>query len=111
MFAFLWFLNYTINMIELRLTPDFVIWLRGLRDAQAKARIKARLDRLVQGNPGDHKPTRCGVTEMRIDYGPGYRVYYCQRGNVLIVVLAGGTKKTQDEDITAAVALAKTFQE
>nr|WP_252263873.1 type II toxin-antitoxin system RelE/ParE family toxin [Paracidobacterium acidisoli] len=81
--------------------------MRGLRDAQARARIAARIRRLAFGNPGDVKPVGDGVSELRIHYGPGYRVYFIQRGTVLIVLLCGGDKSTQDKDIEAAKRLAK----
>ncbi|MBT9332681.1 type II toxin-antitoxin system RelE/ParE family toxin [Paracidobacterium acidisoli] len=94
-------------MIEIRETDRFSVWLRGLRDAQARARIAARIRRLAFGNPGDVKPVGDGVSELRIHYGPGYRVYFIQRGTVLIVLLCGGDKSTQDKDIEAAKRLAK----
>lgn len=96
-------------MSELRLTPEFTRWLSSLRDERARARILIRLQRLEAGLPGNWKPVGEGVAEMRIDYGPGYRVYYCQRGPVLVIVLGGGSKKTQGRDIKAALALARTF--
>lgn len=94
-------------MIEIRETEAFSIWLRALRDSQARARIAARVRRLAFGNPGDVRPVGEGVSEMRIHYGPGYRVYYVQRGEVLVVLLCGGDKSTQDRDIAAAKRLAK----
>ena len=93
-------------MIEVRETNVFSAWLSGLRDRRARARIQSRLDRLAMRNPGDAKPVGNGVSEMRIDYGPGYRVYYLQRGNVLIILLCGGDKSTQDKDIKRALQLA-----
>lgn len=94
-------------MIEIRETETFSGWLRGLRDAQARARIAARVRRLAFGNPGDVKPVGEGISELRIHYGPGYRAYYNQRGTVLIVLLCGGDKSTQDKDIETAKRLAK----
>lgn len=94
-------------MIEIRETEMFSLWLRGLRDAQARARIAARVRRLAFGNPGDVRPVGEGISELRIHYGPGYRVYYVQRGAVLIVLLCGGDKSTQKKDIEAAKRLAK----
>lgn len=94
-------------MIEIRETEMFSLWLRGLRDAQARARIAARVRRLAFGNPGDVRPVGEGISELRIHYGPGYRVYYVQRGEVLIVLLCGGDKSTQKKDIEAAKRLAK----
>jgi putative addiction module killer protein len=78
-----------------------------LRDRQAKARIDIRLRRLSMGNPGDVKPVGQGVSELRIDYGPGYRVYFVQRGETLIILLAGGDKRTQERDIKTALDLAQ----
>jgi putative addiction module killer protein len=94
-------------MVDLRMTAQFRNWLRGLRDPVARTRVQARLRRLADGNPGDVKPVGAGVSELRIDYGPGYRVYYVQHGPVLVIVLCGGRKRTQDADIKAAKRLAK----
>ncbi len=96
-------------MIEIRQTETFADWLGDLRDQQAKARIQTRIRRLSLGNPGDVKPVGEGVSEMRIDYGPGYRVYFVQRGELLIVLLAGGDKSTQDRDISTALELARNL--
>jgi len=96
-------------VIEVRQTTAFSRWLAALRDEHARARIEARLDRLMLGNPGDVKPVSRGVSELRIDYGPGYRVYYVQRGTTLIVLLAGGDKRTQKHDIALALRLARGF--
>lgn len=93
-------------MIELRETNVFSDWLAGLRDRQARVRIQTRLTRLGQGNPGDAKAVSNGVCEMRINYGPGYRVYYVQRGNALVLLLCGGDKSTQDNDIKRALKIA-----
>lgn len=93
-------------MIELIRSETFDHWLSGLRDRRAVARIAARLDRLAAGNPGDAEPVGEGVSELRINYGPGYRVYFIQRGPVLIILLCGGDKSTQTRDITKAKALA-----
>ena len=93
-------------MIELIKTDLFDRWLVGLRDRQARARIEARIRRLSLGNPGDVKPIGHGISELRIDYGPGYRVYFVRRGDMLIVLLAGGDKRTQSRDIEEAIALA-----
>ena len=98
-------------MIEIRKTGAFVQWLDGLRDLQARARIQARIERLATGNPGDVEPVGEGVAELRIHYGPGYRVYFRQRGQELIVLLAGGDKSTQTRDIQAALRLARNLQE
>lgn len=94
-------------MIEIRQTTRFATWLAGLRDDRARARILKRLDRAGQGNLGDVAPVGGGVSEMRIFYGPGYRVYFVQRGSELIVLLCGGDKSTQDADIEEAMAMAK----
>lgn len=97
-------------MVEIVKTATFDRWLRKLRDPQAKARIAMRLRRLSLGNPGDVKPIGEGLSEMRIDYGPGYRVYYMQQGSVLVVLLCGGDKRTQQSDITKAKALAAEWE-
>jgi putative addiction module killer protein len=94
-------------VIEVRETPELRAWLTGLRDPQAVARIAARIRRLAFGNPGDVKPVGGGLSELRIDYGPGYRVYFVRRGAALIVVLGGGDKTTQARDIRQAKALAE----
>ena len=94
-------------MIEVRQTERFRRWLTGLRDERARARILKRLDRVQAGNLGDVAPVGEGVSEMRIFYGPGYRVYFVQRGSELIVLLCGGDKSTQAADIEEAKALAK----
>lgn len=93
-------------MIEIRQTDEFSRWLGSLRDRQARIRIQVRIDRLALGNPGDVKPVGEGVSEMRIDYGPGYRVYFVRRGGTLVVLLAGGDKRTQPRDIESALKLA-----
>ena len=94
-------------MIEIRETDVFSSWLQALRDSRAKAKIAARIQRLAFGNPGDVRPVGEGIRELRIPYGPGYRVYYVQRGNILIVLLCGGDKSTQVKDIKLAHKLAK----
>jgi putative addiction module killer protein len=93
-------------LIEVRQTTRFATWLAGLRDDRAKARILKRLDRAKAGNLGDVAPVGDGVSEMRIFYGPGYRVYFVHRGSELIVLLCGGNKSTQDDDIREARAMA-----
>lgn len=95
--------------MEVRQTETFRSWLRHLRDDRAKARIVARIRRLEQGNPGDVAPVGAGVSEMRIHYGPGYRVYFVQRGAEIVVLLCGGDKKTQPADIEAAKEMAKAL--
>ena len=94
-------------MIEVRQTEVFSRWFKGVRDRQARARINARIRRLSLGNPGDVKPVGEGVSELRIDYGPGYRVYFEHHGQALVVLLAGGDKDTQDRDIKTARDLAR----
>ena len=94
-------------MIEVRQTEVFSKWLRELRDRQARARILTRIDRLHLGLAGDVKPVGEGVSELRIDYGPGYRVYFARRGQELVILLAGGDKRTQDRDIRTALELAR----
>ncbi len=96
-------------MMEIRKTDVFVDWLDNLRDSRARARIQARIERLAAGNPGEAKPIGEGVSELRIDYGPGYRVYFRKRGRELIVLLAGGDKNTQASDIKTALRLARNL--
>jgi putative addiction module killer protein len=93
-------------MPEVRQTEIFARWLAGLRDSRARARINARVRRMSLGNPGDVKSVGGGVSEMRIDYGPGYRVYFVRRGEAVIILLAGGDKSTQDQDIAMSIKLA-----
>jgi putative addiction module killer protein len=93
-------------VLELRKTDQYDRWLRGLRDVQARARINARIRRLLDGNPGQHRVLTGGVREMKIDHGPGYRVYYAERGGLLIILLCGGDKATQQADIDQALRLA-----
>ena len=94
-------------MIEVREAEAFSRWLSGLRDARAKAEVARRVRRLALGNPGDVKPVGEGVSELRIHYGPGYRVYYVQRGSLLVILLCGGDKSGQARDVALALALAK----
>jgi putative addiction module killer protein len=96
-------------MIEIRKTDNFAKWLDGLNDIRARARILVRIERLASGNPGDVKPVGEGVSELRIDYGPGYRVYYKKQGRTVIILLAGGDKRTQSKDIRTALSLAKNL--
>jgi len=98
-------------MIEVRKTAVFVQWLDGLRDIRARARVQARIERLTSGNPGDVEPVGEGVSELRINYGPGYRVYFKKRGRELIILLAGGDKNTQAKDIKSALRLARDLSE
>lgn len=94
-------------MIEIRQTEHYARWFGSLRDRTARARIDIRIRRLSLGNPGDVKPVGSGVSELRIDHGPGYRVYFVQRGQEIIVLLAGGDKSSQDRDISTALELAR----
>ena len=94
-------------MIEIRKTDTFAKWIDGLRDIRARARILVRIERLSLGNPGDVKPVGEGVSEMRIAYGPGYRVYYKKMGQTVVVLLAGGDKRTQAKDIKTALRLSQ----
>jgi putative addiction module killer protein len=94
-------------MIEILKTDTFDRWFRRLRDVRAQARIDERIERLANGNPGDVKPVGRGVSEMRIDYGPGYRLYFVQRRDTLIVLLCGGDKASQNKDIDRALKLAE----
>jgi len=97
------------QMIEIRQTEDYARWFRGLRDHVARTRINIRIRRLSLGNPGDVKPVGEGVSELRIDHGPGYRVYFVQQGQILVVLLAGGDKRTQGRDIQRALELARNL--
>jgi putative addiction module killer protein len=96
-------------MIEVRQTEEYSEWFANLRDKQARARINARIRRLSLGNPGDVKPVGEGVSELRIDYGPGYRVYFLQRGRKVVILLAGGDKRTQQKDIQKALELVRNL--
>lgn len=89
-------------MLDIRTTEVFDAWFDGLRDRVAKRRVQARIDRLAMGNPGDRKSVGAPISELRIDHGPGYRVYYVQRGTVLVILLCAGDKSSQDSDIRAA---------
>ncbi len=100
-------MDYTSPVIEIRETQEFSTWLVSLRDARARTRVQARILRLRYGNPGDVKPVGEGVSEIRIDYGPGYRVYFVKRGALMVILLAGGAKSTQDKDIKTALKLAR----
>jgi len=98
-------------MIEIRKTEIFARWIDGLRDLKGRARILARVERLALGNPGDVKAVGEGVSELRVDAGPGYRVYFKKHGRQLIILLAGGDKSTQAKDIRAALRLARNLVE
>ena len=98
-------------MVEVRKTDVFARWLDRLRDVRARARVLARIERLIEGNAGDVAPVGEGVSELRIDYGPGYRLYYTRRGRVMIILLAGGDKNSQARDIRTAIRLARNLSE
>ena len=96
-------------MYEIRRTDQFARWIDSLCDIRAKARILVRIERLREGNPGDVRPVGDGVSELRIDGGPGYRVYYVMKDGRVVILLAGGSKKTQSRDIDRALSLAKNL--
>lgn len=98
---------YSLPMPVLIQTDTYSKWFSALRDARARVRINARLRRVGLGTLGDCKPVGEGVSELRIDYGPGYRVYFVQRGHELVILLAGGDKSSQDKDIKTAIKLAR----
>lgn len=98
-------------MLEIIQSETFNRWRIALKDRQAVARVNARIRRLSEGNPGDAKPVREGVSELRIDHGPGYRVYFTRRGPLVIVLLVGGDKRSQDADIERAIAMAKDWKD
>ena len=98
-------------MFEIIKTEIFERWLLGMRDRTARIRVLVRIDRLASGNLGDFKPVREGISELRIDHGPGYRVYFTRRGPLVIVLLVGGDKRSQDADIERAVAMAKDWKD
>jgi putative addiction module killer protein len=100
-----------LGTVQVRRTEEFADWLGGLRDKQGRAKILARIDRLEGGNPGRTRSVGTGVVEMKIDFGPGYRVYYIQRGELLILLLCGGDKSTQENDIKRARARASLWAE
>lgn len=105
--CFLYLSGYSRAVIEVRQTDVYAQWFRRLQDRRARARINARIRRLSLGNVGDVRPVGEGVSELRIDYGPGYRVYFVQQGQSLVLLLAGGDKSTQERDITRARNLAR----
>ena len=100
-------MDYNSPMVEVRQTAEFSTWLRRLKDANAAARIVARIRRMELRNPGDNRGVGKGVMEMRVDYGPGYRIYYVNRGVEIVILLCGGDKRTQPQDIKRAQALAE----
>ena len=98
-----------MQMVEVRRTEVYAKWLDGLRDVRARARVLVRVERLASGNPGDVRSVGEGVSELRIDYGPGYRVYFKRQGRTVVVLLAGGDKRTQSDDIDTALRLARNL--
>lgn len=98
-------------MLEIRKTDVYANWIDELNDLQGRARVLARVERLREGNPGDVKPVGEGVSELRINIGPGYRVYFTKRGRKIVLLLAGGDKSTQNADIKTALRLARNWKE
>ena len=92
-----------------QMTEVYRDWINSLKDHSGRARVQVRVDRLVHGNPGQHRTLTDGVCELKIDFGPGYRIYYTERGGVVIVLLAGGDKSTQQQDIKTAISLANNL--
>jgi putative addiction module killer protein len=103
-------MNYTPPAITILKSEAFDTWFSTLRDRKAKVRIAARIDRFAHGNPGDTRPVGLGVSEMRIDHGPGYRVYFRQQGPVVVLLLCGGDKRTQAADIRRAIRIAADWE-
>jgi len=97
-------------MLEVLRTTEFIEWLTGLRDIQARVRIAKRIDRIAQGNFGDAKSVGDGVSELRFDFGPGYRIYYVRRGNVVMILLCGGDKDSQARDIERAKIMVREIE-
>lgn len=96
-------------MFEVRKTEVYAKWLDSLRDTRARARVLVRVERLAAGNPGDVRPVGEGVSELRIDYGPGYRVYFKKQARSIVILLAGGDKRTQSDDVKTALRLARNL--
>jgi putative addiction module killer protein len=103
-------LSYT-EFVRVEKTDEYVEWIDTLKDQAGRARILVRVERLIAGNPGQHRNLTDGVSELKVDFGPGYRVYYTQRGSHLLLLLVGGDKATQQKDIQLAIKLAKGFKE
>ena len=103
-------MGYTLAM-RVEKTDEYRDWIDDLKDLTGRARILMRVDRLIHGNPGDHRNLTSGVSELKVDVGPGYRVYYSKRGSRLLLLLIGGDKSSQDKDIAKAIRLAAQFQE
>lgn len=103
--------GYNHDMLQIRKTVRFATWIDQLRDLKGRACILARIERFAAGNPGDVKPVGEGVSELRIDFGPGYRVYFTRHGREVVILLAGGDKSTQTKDIKTAIQLARDLEE
>ena len=103
-------MGYTMAM-RVQMTEVYRDWINSLKDRVGRARVQVRVDRLVHGNPGQHRVLTGGVCELKVDFGPGYRVYYTERAGVLIILLAGGDKASQQQDIRTAISLAKGLWE
>jgi len=103
-------MSYTTG-VRVEETEVYRDWINALKDRVARARIQVRVDRLVHGNPGQYRNLSGGVSELKIDFGPGYRVYYARKGSRLLLLLAGGDKSTQEDDIAKAISLARNTQE
>jgi len=103
-------MGYTRFMLVEK-TEQYRAWIDDLKDRSGRARILVRVERLIHGNPGSHRDLTDGVSELKVDVGPGYRVYYSLRGTRLLLLLAGGDMSTQQKDIAAAIRLAKNFKE
>lgn len=101
-------MGYTA-LVRIRMTETYLEWINSLKDRVGRARIQVRVDRLAHGNPGQHRYLGDGVSELKIDFGPGYRVYYTERDGEIVVLLAGGDKSTQQRDIELAIELAKNL--
>ena len=104
-------LQDTLSRLVVEETEVYRDWINSLKDLAGRARIQVRVDRLVHGNPGNHRNLTQGISELKVDFGPGYRVYYTKRGTRLLILLAGGNKSTQRKDIVRAIELAKNVQE
>ena len=105
------YVNYSQHMLDVLKSETFDQWLIGLKDRLARIRVLAHVDRLAAGNAGDAKPVGDGISELRIDQGPGYRVYFMRRGAHIVLLLCGGDKSTQTADIKAAKRIARDWQE
>ena len=101
-------MNYNINM-RVQMTEVYRDWINSLRDRAGRARIQVRIDRLIHGNPGQHRRLTDGVCELKIDFGPGYRIYYTERAGEIIILLAGGDKSSQQKAIKTALSLARNL--